>query len=151
MYYRVADPAVYHLWATVQGVGERRLAEVDRLVATYLSDRGSLETVSRPELSRRLAEGHTVVLDVRPALEYRQGHIVSARSLPVDALEARLGELDPAQEIVAYCRGRYCVYADDAVRLLRARGFSAVRYDEGYPAWAAAGGPVAREDLPVSA
>lgn len=151
VYYRLADPAVYQLWVAVRSVAERQLAEVDRLVATYLRGRGSLEQVSRAELTRRLADGHTIVLDVRPALEYRQGHIASARSLPLDDLEARLDELDPAQEIVAYCRGPYCVYADDAVRALRARGFRALRYEEGYPAWAAAGCPVAHEELPVSA
>jgi rhodanese-related sulfurtransferase len=92
-----------------------------------------------------MAGSRTVVLDVRPALEYRQGHIAGARSIPVDELEQHIAELDPATDVVAYCRGPYCVYADEAVTLLKARGFRAVRYDEGYPDWAAAGLPVGTE------
>jgi rhodanese-related sulfurtransferase len=144
VYYRLADPAVLQLWVALRTAGERQLAEIDRLVATYLQGRQGLEAVSRDQLRRRLTDGATVVLDVRPAVEYRQGHIAGARSIPVDELDARLDELSPDQEIVAYCRGPYCVYADEAVALLRARGFAATRYDEGYPEWAAAGLPVAR-------
>jgi rhodanese-related sulfurtransferase len=144
VYYRLADPAVVQLWLALRTAGERQLAEIDRLVATYLQGRQGLEAVSRDQLRRRLADGATVVLDVRPAVEYRQGHIAGARSIPVDELDSRLDELNPDQEIVAYCRGPYCVYADEAVALLRARGFAATRYDEGYPEWAAAGLPVAR-------
>jgi rhodanese-related sulfurtransferase len=147
VYYRLADPAVVQLWLALRTAGERQLAEIDRLVATYLQGRQGLEAVSRDQLRRRLTDGATVVLDVRPAVEYRQGHIAGARTMPVDELDARLDELNPDQEIVAYCRGPYCVYADDAVALLRARGFAATRYDEGYPEWAAAGLPVAREEV----
>lgn len=145
VYYRLADPAVFQLWVALRTAGERQLAEIDRLVATYLQGRQGLDAVSRDQLRRRMSDGATVVLDVRPAVEYRQGHIAGARSIPVDELEARLGELDPGREVVAYCRGPYCVYADEAVALLRARGFAATRYDEGYPEWAAAGLPVSRE------
>jgi rhodanese-related sulfurtransferase len=143
VYYRLADPAVYRLWSALRFVGERQLAEIDRLVATYLQGRQGLEAVSRDELLRRLSDGTTVVLDVRPAVEYRQGHIAGARSIPVDELEARLDELDPAREVVAYCRGSYCVFADEAVALLREHGFTAARYEDGYPDWATAGLPVA--------
>jgi rhodanese-related sulfurtransferase len=151
VYYRLADPAVYRLWSALRHVGERQLSEIDRLMATYLHGRQGLEAVSRDELRERLADGAIVVLDVRPAVEYRQGHISGARSIPVDELEARLDELDPAHDIVAYCRGPYCVFADEAVMLLRDRGFTASRYDEGYPEWAAAGLPVAREDVTARA
>lgn len=152
VYYRLADPAVYRLWSSLRHVGERQLSEIDRLVAQYLRGRQGLEAVSREELRRRLAEGAAVeVLDVRPRVEYRQGHIAGARSIPVDELEARLHDLDPARAIVAYCRGPYCVFADEAVALLRDHGFTASRYDEGYPDWAAAGLPVAREDLAAGA
>jgi len=144
VYYRLADPAVVRLWLALRTAGERQFAEIDRLVATYLQGRQGLEAVSRDHLRRRLSAGATVVLDVRPAVEYRQGHIAGARSIPVDELDARLDELNSDQEIVAYCRGPYCVYADEAVALLRARGFAATRYDEGFPEWAAAGLPVAR-------
>jgi rhodanese-related sulfurtransferase/DNA-binding CsgD family transcriptional regulator len=151
VYYRLDDPAVYRLWLALRHMGERQLAEIDRLVATYLQGRQGLEAVSRDGLRRRLAEGATEVLDVRPVVEYRQGHIAGARSIPVDELEARLHELDPTREIVAYCRGPYCVFADEAVTLLRERGYRAARYDEGYPEWAAAGLPVAHDDLAAGA
>jgi len=151
VYYRLADPAVYRLWSALRHVGERQLAEIDRLVATYLCERDALEPVSRDELQRRLAEGTAAVVDVRPAVEYRQGHIAGSRSLPTDELAARLNELDPAQEVVAYCRGPYCVFADEAVALLRERGYAATRYAEGYPEWAAAGLPVAQDERAASA
>ena len=151
VYYRLADPAVYRLWSALRQVGERQLAEIDRLVATYLTERETLEALARDELRRRLAEGTVAVVDVRPAVEYRQGHIASARSIPVDELAARLDELDPAQEVVAYCRGPYCVFADEAVALLRDRGYAATRYAEGYPEWAAAGLPIAPDERAASA
>ena len=151
VFYRLADPSVYRLWLALRHVGERQLAEIDRLVAAYLQGRQGLEAVSRDELRRRLAEGATEVLDVRPVVEYRQGHIAGARSIPVDELEERLHELDQRREIVAYCRGPYCVFADEAVTLLRERGYKAARYDEGYPEWAAAGLPVAHDDLAAGA
>ncbi|HEY8692773.1 MAG TPA: metalloregulator ArsR/SmtB family transcription factor [Chloroflexota bacterium] len=147
VYCRLADPSVFQLWKALREAGERQLADIDRLVEAYLTQRQELEAVSREELQRRIAGGNTVVLDVRPALEYRQGHISGARSIPVDELEQRIGELDPRRDIVAYCRGPYCVYADEAVAALTARGFRAVRYDQGYPDWAAAGLPVATDDI----
>ena len=152
VYYRLADPSVYRLWAALREAGSSQLAEIDRLVGTYLHDRQALEPLSREDLLARLTRGDTVVLDVRPALEYRQGHIAGARSIQVDELDARLGELDPQREIVAYCRGPYCVFADEAVALLRARGLRAYRYQEGFPEWEAAGLPVATEEAePASA
>jgi rhodanese-related sulfurtransferase len=151
VYYRLADPAVYRLWSALRQVGERQLAEIDRLVATYLTERETLEALSRDELRQRLAEGTAAVVDVRPAVEYRQGHIAGARSIPGDELAARLDELDPAQEVVAYCRGPYCVFADEAVALLRDRGYAATRYAEGYPEWAAAGLPIAPDERAASA
>ena len=151
VYYRLADPAVYRLWSALRQVGERQLAEIDRLVATYAREREQLEAISRDELWRRLGEGTVAVLDVRPAVEYRQGHIAGARSIPLDELAARLDELDPAREVVAYCRGPYCVFADEAVALLRDRGYAAMRYEEGYPEWAATGFPIAQDARAASA
>src|SRR5207253_6313894 len=151
VYYRLADPAVYRLWSALREAGERQLSEIDRLVATYLQGRQGLEAVSREQLRERLADGTTVVLDVRPGVEYRRGHIAGARSIPVDELEARLDELDPAHAVVAYCRGPYCVFADEAVAVLRDRGFTASRYAEGHPDWAAAGLPVARAAMAAGA
>jgi len=142
VYYRLADPTVFELWRAVRTVGERQLAEIDRLVETYMHHPEHLEPLSREDLVRRLSEGDTILLDVRPALEYQQGHVAGARSIPVEQLEARLRELDPTREVVAYCRGPYCLFADEAVALLRAHEFTARRYREGYPEWAAAGLPI---------
>ena len=149
VYYRLADPVVYTLWRALRDVGERQLAEIDRLVETYMRHPEHLEPLSRDALTHRLAEGNAILVDVRPAIEYQQGHIAGARSIPVEQMAARLDELNPDQEVVAYCRGPYCVFADEAVTLLRARGYTARRYVEGYPEWAAAGLPVEREPASI--
>jgi rhodanese-related sulfurtransferase len=145
VFYRLADPSIFRLWVALREAGEHQYAEIDRLVATYLQDRQTLQPISREELAQRLKIGDTLVLDVRPLLEYRQGHIAGARSIPIDELSERLAELEPGLQIVAYCRGPYCVFADEAVSLLRSHGFSSERYVDGYPDWAAAGFPVAQE------
>jgi rhodanese-related sulfurtransferase len=147
VYYRLADPSVFALWRALRAVGESQLAEIDRLVETYLRHPEHLEPISRDELYRRLVDGDALLLDVRPALEYRQGHIAGARSIPLDELRHHLQELDSAREVVAYCRGPYCLFADEAVALLRAHGVAARRYAEGYPEWAAAGLPVAHGEV----
>ena len=143
IFYRLADDQVFRLWQAIREIGEARLAEVDALVRTYLSDRGHLEAVDAVSLRQRLREDDVVVLDVRPAEEYRAGHIPGAHSIPIDELAARLQELPTTREIVAYCRGPYCVFADEAVALLRARGYHASRLVQGFPDWQAAGLPVA--------
>ena len=142
VYYRLADPSVFELWRALRTVSETQLAEVDRLVDIYMHHLEDLEPISRGDLVRRLADGDAILLDVRPALEYQQGHIAGARSIPIEQMGTQLRELDPAREIVAYCRGPYCLFADEAVTLLRAHGFTARRYAEGYPEWAAAGLPI---------
>jgi rhodanese-related sulfurtransferase/DNA-binding transcriptional ArsR family regulator len=141
-YYRLADERVFHLWQALRQVGEARLAEVDRIVQMYLHDRGLLQPISALELLQRLAEGNIIVLDVRPVEEYAAGHLPGALSIPLPELEARLPELSREQDIVAYCRGPYCVFADEAVDLLRARGYHARRLEEGLPDWRALGFPV---------
>lgn len=151
VYYRLADASVYDLWRALRGTGERQLAEIDRLVDEYMRHPERLEPVSREALRRRLAEGSAVVLDVRPEVEFRQGHIAGARSLPLAELERRLGELDPRSDVIAYCRGPYCLFADEAVELLARRGFRAARFAEGYPEWAAAGLPVERDAPEITA
>lgn len=151
VYYRLADPAVFELWRALRRVGETQLAEIDRLVETYMHHPEHLEPISRDALYRRLVEGDVVLLDVRPALEYRQGHIAGAHSIPLDELRQHLQELDPGREIVAYCRGPYCLFAGEAVALLRTHGYTALRYIEGYPDWAAAGLPVALDQSPSQA
>jgi rhodanese-related sulfurtransferase len=140
--YRLASDQVADLWAAIRDVAVRHLAEVSVLADEYLGDRGGVEQVSAVELEQRLARGDVVLLDVRPEREYAAGHIAGARSAPVDELEALVGELPTRRQVVAYCRGPYCVYADDAVRLLRSRGLKARRLDVGYPEWQRAGLPV---------
>lgn len=141
-YYRLADPAVFALWQALRVLGERQLAEIDRLVETYLRHPEHLDPISATELCQRMAEGVVVVLDVRPAVEYRQGHIAGAVSVPLDELEAWLDSLPATQEIVAYCRGPYCLFADEAVTKLSTHGYRARRLREGYPEWSAAGLPI---------
>src|SRR5215472_10906065 len=140
--YALAGPEVFALYQALRATGEARLAEIQRVVATFLTDRAQMEVVGADELRRRLADGEVTLLDVRPALEYRQGHIAGAQSIPVDALAERMTEIPGDRPVVAYCRGPYCVYADEAVALLRARGVNAARLSVGYPDWHAAGLPV---------
>lgn len=139
VYYHLADPAVWELWRALQVVGERRLAEIDRLVALYVRDPAELEPITRDALKARLAAGEVIALDVRPAEEYRQGHIAGARSLPLEELETRLAELPKDREIVAYCRGPYCLFSREAVETLAVHGYRARRLEGGYPEWRAAG------------
>jgi rhodanese-related sulfurtransferase len=133
-------------WQALRTASETRLAEIQRVVATFLTDRDHLEVVGPDELRRRLAAGEVTLLDVRPSIEYRQGHIDGARSIPVDLLSERIAEIPRDRPIVAYCRGPYCVYADEAVELLRSHGLRAARLTVGYPDWRAAGLPVERDD-----
>jgi len=140
--YRLASERVGELWTAVRDVAARHVAEVTVLAEEYLGDRDGVEQVSAAELELRLARGEVVVLDVRPDSEYRAGHIAGARSVPLPALASLAPKLPRRREIVAYCRGPYCVYADDAVRLLRDRGFKARRLDVGFPEWRRAGMPV---------
>ena len=140
--YRLATERVADLWAAVRDVAVRQVAEVSVLAEEYLGSRDGIEQVSAQELEERLERGQVVLLDVRPESEFRAGHIPGARSAPLQMLETLASKLPRRQEVVAYCRGPYCVYADDAVRLLRARGFDARRLDVGFPEWRRAGLPV---------
>jgi len=142
IFYRLASDRVGELWAAVRDVAVRHVAEVGVLADEYLGERNGFEPLSAEELERRLARDQVVLLDVRPEPEYRAGHIAGARSAPLAELPSLLPELPRRREIVAYCRGPYCVYADDAVRLLRERGLKACRLDVGFPEWRRAGLPV---------
>ena len=126
----------------MRDLGEARLAEVDRVVETYLKDRGAMETVDAVGLMERLADESVVVLDVRPEEEHRAGHIPGALSVPVTSLEAALQVLPKDKAVVAYCRGPYCVFSDEAVAFLKTRDYRASRLAEGFPEWRAAGLPV---------
>ncbi len=140
--YSLADDTVLGLLSSLRQVAERNVAEVDRIVRGYFADRDNLEPVSREELLERSREGLVTVLDVRPRDEFALGHLPGAVNIPLDDLEARLADLDPGQEIVAYCRGTYCVLSFEAVAELRRRGFRVRRLEDGYPEWKAAGLPV---------
>jgi rhodanese-related sulfurtransferase/DNA-binding HxlR family transcriptional regulator len=142
IYYRLASDRVGELWVAVREVAERHVADVHVLAEEYLGARDGVEQLSADELEARLAEGAVIVLDVRPEAEFRAGHIPGAVSAPLDSLEQGAVKLPRGQEIVAYCRGPYCVYADDAVRLLRERGRKARRLDVGFPEWRRAARPI---------
>ena len=140
--YRLADDAVLDLLASLRRIAERNVAEVARVVRNYFDARDALEPVSRNELMKRMRSGSVMVLDVRPEDEFALGHRPGAINVPLHALKKRLSEFDRSQEIVAYCRGPYCVLSYEAVAALRAKGFKARRLEDGLPEWRAAGFPV---------
>ena len=142
VFYRLADDAVLDLVAALRRVAETQSAEVDRVVRGYFDQRDTLEPVTRTELMERLQAGLVTVLDVRPADEFALGHVAGAINLPLVELERRLADLDSKHEIIAYCRGPYCVLSYEAVARLRARGFRIRRREDGYPEGRAAGLPV---------
>lgn len=142
VHYRLADPDVFELSRVIRSVAERRLAAFERLVREHFGERAGAEPVPMQELLKRVRSKHVVILDTRPASEYVAGHIAGAISVPVEDLQRRLRQLPKDNDYVAYCRGPYCVYADDAVDILRAKGRRARRLLEGFPEWRAAGFPV---------
>jgi rhodanese-related sulfurtransferase/DNA-binding transcriptional ArsR family regulator len=143
--YRLAAPEVFELCRALRTLAATQLAEVERLADAYLGGRDELEPVTRQELARRLADGDAlVVLDVRPAAEHAAAHLPGAVSIPMEELRRRLVELPRNEEIVAYCRGPYCAFSHEAVRMLRSEGFTARRLEDGLPEWVAAGLPVSR-------
>ena len=144
-YYRLASERVLELWLALREVAAEQLDDIEHLATDYLGDREGLETIDRDELRDRLETGEVVLIDVRPQLEYAAGHIPGAVSVPPDELGERLAELPTDRQVVAYCRGPYCVYADDAVRELAARGQPAARLRDGLVEWRRAGGPVERD------
>jgi rhodanese-related sulfurtransferase len=142
VFYRLADPQVFEVVRAIRELAERRVAEIEQLVRSYLGTRDELEAVSREELRQRLAQGRAVLVDVRPAEEFLAGHIPGAISMPIEDLARRSARLPARKEVIAYCRGPYCVMAYDAVVRLRARGRRARRLVDGFPEWRAAGLPV---------
>ncbi|MBI4497114.1 MAG: metalloregulator ArsR/SmtB family transcription factor [Chloroflexi bacterium] len=146
--YRLAAPEVFQLWRALRDLGRARLAEVERLAESFFTDRSALVSIDKEELLRQIAADAVTVLDVRPATEYHQGHILNARSIPVAELEQRLAELPRDRAVVAYCRGPYCVFADEAVEILRRHGFQAQRLQDGFPEWQADGYPIAAASGP---
>jgi rhodanese-related sulfurtransferase/DNA-binding transcriptional ArsR family regulator len=142
VFYALADDAVLELMSGLRRIAERNIAEVERVIRSYFNDRDSMEPVSREELLQKSRAGVVTVLDVRPQDEFALGHLPAAMNIPLRELEARLAELDGAQEIIAYCRGPYCVLSYEAVAALRTKGFKARRLEDGFPEWRAAGLPV---------
>ena len=142
VYYGLADDAVLDLVAALHKIAERNVAEVGRVLRSYFYDRDSLEPVSREELLKRSRAGAVTILDVRPEDEFALGHLPNAVNIPLRGLESRLSELNRKQEVVAYCRGPYCVLSFEAVAALRKRGFKARRLEDGLPEWRAAGLPI---------
>jgi rhodanese-related sulfurtransferase/biotin operon repressor len=145
VYYRLAGDEVVRLFAALGQVGEAYVAEVDRIVRLYLASKDELEPVPAKELLDRARKGLVTVLDVRPPEEFAAGHVPGAVNIPIHELEKRLGELPRRKEIIAYCRGPYCLMSYDAVELLRKRGLKARRLEDGLPEWRLAGLPIARQ------
>lgn len=141
IYYELASDDVEQLWAVLRSVTRAHLDDLDELAADYLGNRNRLDEISQDELARRLDDGTLIVIDVRPEAEFAAGHIRGARSIPIDQLSDIVRELPADAEAVAYCRGPYCVFADDAVRLLRRRRRKARRLQDGFPEWRAAQHP----------
>lgn len=144
VHYRVADDVVLHLLEGIRRVAQARLAEVDRLVQSYFRDRANMDAIGFDELRARLKDESVILIDVRPAEEYAAGHIAGAISIPNDELGARLRDVPGDKEVIAYCRGPYCVFADQAVAMLAKKRRKARRLEGGFPQWKTAGLPVAR-------
>ncbi len=142
IFYGLASDQVAGLWTAMRDVAGEHVAAIERLAEAYLGDRDGLDAISREELTVRIERGDLVVVDVRPESEYRSGHIAGARSLPIEELRRRLRELPRDTDVVAYCRGPYCVFADDAVRELHRHGYRAWRLEDGFPEWKRARLPV---------
>lgn len=142
--YSLAGPSVAALWRAMRAVGEEHLDDLEQLTRAYVGDRSRLQTMTRDELRTRIRSGDVVVLDVRPSAEYAAGHITGALSVPVQSLRSRLKDIPRGTQVVTYCRGPYCVYADEAVRLLTRKGIPAARLEDGFPEWQAARLPVTR-------
>jgi rhodanese-related sulfurtransferase len=143
VYYRLADEGVCDFFFALRDLARARLTEVEQLVRDYFEARDGLEPLRRDDLLRRVESGEVVVLDLRPRAEYEAGHVPGALSIPLSELQQRLSELDERTEVVAYCRGPYCVLAPEAMAILQARGFAARRLEDGFPEWKRAGLPVA--------
>lgn len=145
VFYRVSADDVIELLSALRNVAGRHVADVERLVNTYLTVKDNLEPIPRDELLARVHDDLVTVIDVRPSEEYAAGHVPGATNIPISELEKHLDQFDPEQEIVTYCRGPHCVLAFDAVAKLREKGLKARRLQDGYPEWKAAGLPVERE------
>lgn len=135
VYYQLAGQSVYKAWKALRDLGIERVAEIERVMRRFRESRKSLETLSSDQLADKMKQEDITIIDVRPKQEFDEGHIAGALNIPVEDLSEKTDQLPKDQEVVAYCRGPFCVFADDAVELLRDKGFNAKRLDEGFPEW----------------
>ena len=142
IHYRLANSNVFKAWKALRELGVERIASIEKLVNGFRQSRFAVESVTSDELLQKIRSGKVTVVDVRPGSEYRKGHIAHSISIPFEELSARIKELPKRQEIIAYCRGPFCVFADEAVAMLSKAGYKAKRLDEGFPDWALMGLPV---------
>lgn len=142
IHYRLTNASVFKAWRALRELGVQQIASIDKLVKDFRQSTADTEAMTIEELTKRIKSGKVTILDVRPEPEYRNGHIANALSIPFDELAGRLKELPKRNEIVAYCRGPFCVFADEAVSLLNKAGYKATRLDQGFPDWALMGKPV---------
>ena len=148
IFYRIADDDVVRCWMALRQLAEKRSSEIREITRLFLEERHSLEALTTNELLERMKKGNIIIVDVRPEEEYRQGHIPGAISIPLPQLKKRLSELPPHQQIVAYCRGPYCVLSVEAMAILKKAGFQAIRLKDGLPEWKEAGKPIVKEQTP---
>ena len=142
VHYRLANANVFKVWRALRELGVEQIASIDKLVKDFRQSKTKSEAITVDELTKRIESGKVTILDVRPESEYKKGHIANALSIPFDELASRLKELPKRNEIIAYCRGPFCVFADEAVYLLNKAGYKATRLDQGFPDWALIGKPV---------
>lgn len=142
IYYKLANNNVFKAWKTLRELGVERIAAIEKLVKNFRQSKSTADSLTVDQLRNKLQNGKVTILDVRPEKEFNAGHIASAISIPIDQLQERLKELPKRNEIIAYCRGPFCVYADEAVLLLSKAGYKAIRFEEGFPDWKVMGLPV---------
>lgn len=142
VHYRLANANVFKVWRALRELGVEQIAAIDKLVNDFRRSKIKSEPLTVDELTKRIRSGTVTILDVRPEQEYKKGHIANALSIPFDQLASRLKELPERHEIIAYCRGPFCFFADEAVSLLQQAGYKATRLDQGFPDWASMGKPV---------
>ncbi len=142
IYYRLSNINVFKAWKALRELGVERIATIEKVVKEFRKSKFDFETVTIDGLIEKLDSGKVTLLDVRPESEFKQGHIANALSIPIDELSKRLKELPKRTEIIAYCRGPFCVYADEAVNILTKAGYKATRLEEGFPDWKL-------QDLPI--
>jgi rhodanese-related sulfurtransferase len=138
----LANTNVFKAWKALRELGVERIASIEKLVKDFRQPKFKLESVTINQLIEKIGNGKITILDVRPETEYKKGHIANSISIPFDQLSERLKELPKRNEIIAYCRGPFCVFADEAVAMLNKAGYKATRLEEGFPDWAVMGLPV---------